>query len=66
MSPIRNFPPRLASAITVVFVVRHLPFVLAGPLITEFMADNDTVLDDEDGEFSDWVEIHNRTPPLSI
>ena len=59
MSPIRNFPPRLASAILLSLLSATSPFVLAGPLITEFMADNDTVLDDEDGEFSDWVEIHN-------
>ncbi len=30
-----------------------------GPLITEFMADNDSSLADEDGDFSDWIEIHN-------
>jgi len=28
--------------------------------ISEFMARNDNVLADEDGEFSDWIEIHNR------
>jgi hypothetical protein len=27
--------------------------------ITEFMAENDGPLADEDGEFSDWIEIHN-------
>jgi hypothetical protein len=28
----------------------------AGPLlITEFLADNDSVLADEDGDFSDWI-----------
>ena len=31
-----------------------------GPLfISEFMAINDNVLADEDGEFSDWIEIYN-------
>lgn len=36
--------------------------VLSGtPLITEFMADNDTVLADGAGLFSDWIEIHNPT-----
>ncbi|MFT7643852.1 MAG: hypothetical protein ACI9G1_005618, partial [Pirellulaceae bacterium] len=34
----------------------------AGPLvISEIMADNDTGLTDEDGDYSDWVEIHNPT-----
>lgn len=29
------------------------------PIISEFMADNKTVLADEDGMFSDWIEIYN-------
>lgn len=33
----------------------------AAPLITEFMAVNDTELVDGDGQFSDWIEIHNPT-----
>ncbi|XAL98698.1 CotH kinase family protein [Phycisphaeraceae bacterium D3-23] len=31
----------------------------AVPLITEFLASNDSVLDDEDGDSSDWIEIYN-------
>lgn len=31
----------------------------AGPVITEFMANNDSILADEDGDFSDWIEIYN-------
>ncbi|HUT13745.1 MAG TPA: lamin tail domain-containing protein, partial [Thermoguttaceae bacterium] len=30
-------------------------------LISEFMANNDTTLADGDGNFSDWIEIHNPT-----
>jgi len=30
-------------------------------VISEFMADNETTLADEDGQFRDWVEIHNPT-----
>ncbi len=29
------------------------------PIISEFMARNQSVLQDEDGEFEDWLEIHN-------
>ncbi len=29
------------------------------PVISEFLAANDSVLTDEDGAFSDWIEIHN-------
>jgi len=36
--------------------------VLSGvPLITELMAVNDGTLADGDGNFSDWIEIHNPT-----
>src|SRR5438105_892858 len=33
--------------------------VLGAPRINEFMASNATGLKDEDGEFSDWIEIYN-------
>ena len=29
-------------------------------LISEFMADNETTLQDEDGDASDWIEVFNR------
>ena len=40
----------------------HLPHSSTGaaqPAITEFMAANTATLADEDGAFSDWLEIHN-------
>jgi hypothetical protein len=39
------------------------PAVAAGEvfIITEFMAANQTTLEDEDGDDSDWIEIHNET-----
>ncbi len=40
---------------------RVLLTVNAGPLITELMAANDEVLADEDGDYPDWIEIHNPT-----
>ncbi|NQU19695.1 MAG: CotH kinase family protein, partial [Candidatus Nealsonbacteria bacterium] len=33
----------------------------AGLVISEFMAVNNATLADENGEFSDWIEIHNPT-----
>jgi CotH kinase protein/Lamin Tail Domain len=37
------------------------------PRITEFMAANDSALADEDGEFSDWIEVHNPdSAPISL
>ncbi len=34
----------------------------AEPVISEFMASNRATLVDADGEFSDWIEIHNPDP----
>ncbi|NQU19860.1 MAG: lamin tail domain-containing protein, partial [Candidatus Nealsonbacteria bacterium] len=37
------------------------------PVITEFMAINNTGLRDENLEYSDWIEIHNPTPgPIDL
>ncbi len=33
--------------------------IFSAPVISEFMASNETTLADEDGEFSDWIEIFN-------
>ncbi len=33
-----------------------------GLFINEFMADNDTIVADEHGEYDDWVEIYNAGP----
>src|SRR5690625_720441 len=39
----------------------------ATPIISEFMAKNDSILQDEDGDFSDWVEIYNPDEtPLNL
>ncbi len=39
----------------------------AEPVITEFMADNKSTIADEDGGWSDWIEIHNPTDqPLPL
>ncbi|MCA9264028.1 MAG: lamin tail domain-containing protein, partial [Planctomycetales bacterium] len=38
------------------------PRQLLAVVISEFMAANDTTIADEDGEFSDWIEIRNTGP----
>ena len=50
-------PPVAISQITVGVDVESLD-----PIITEFLADNETGLTDSDGDFSDWIEIHNPNP----
>ncbi len=37
-----------------------------GVLISEVMSDNRTTLADEDGDFPDWIELHNRANALVI
>ncbi|MHB1310121.1 MAG: CotH kinase family protein, partial [Limisphaerales bacterium] len=34
-------------------------------VISEFMADNETGLQDEDGSRSDWIEVHNPAPTVA-
>ena len=43
------------------------PVAAAAPTISEFVAANRISLLDEDGEASDWIEIHNPTPrPIDL
>ncbi len=35
--------------------------------INEFLADNETVVADQDGEYDDWIELYNNgTDPVSM
>jgi hypothetical protein len=52
-----GLPGRIAILIAMLLVCA-LPS-RADPIITEFMAANTQVLADEDGTFSDWIELHN-------
>ena len=57
----------LADAVThvsrrcVVESLEPRQLLAAGPIISEFMASNDANLPDEDGDYSDWIELHNPT-----
>ncbi|MDZ4781982.1 MAG: lamin tail domain-containing protein [Planctomycetia bacterium] len=47
--------------------LEHRQLLAVGPVITEFMADNANTLQDEDGAYSDWIEVYNPTDePLSL
>ena len=35
------------------------------PIISEFMAINDSTLADEDGEYTDWIEVFNSGNEVS-
>ena len=53
--------PPFAPALTHTYVVDYVPPAL---FINEFMADNDTVIEDPDApfEYDDWIEIYNAEP----
>ena len=64
-------PPRIIQAIMAMVLTLFLqPGILrAAPLlvISEFMALNQNGLRDEDGDRSDWIELHNPSPqPVSL
>lgn len=49
----------LVCVLLVGTVVTPFHAALGAPIITEFQASNDSVLADDDGDFSDWIELHN-------
>lgn len=57
-----SFPMKFYIHLVAVFAVLGLvvsPSFADDPVISEFLADNDNGLQDEDGDTSDWIEIHN-------
>lgn len=39
----------------------YIPLIEGDLVINELMADNDTVIADQDGEFDDWLELYNNS-----
>lgn len=57
---------RLASWLGALCLVSSLVHAQS-PILSEFMAANASVLKDADGEWSDWVELHNPDPvPVTL
>ena len=60
-------PPLLAVWATCFVLFLNLAVQGQDLLITEFMASNGSTLLDEDGDSSDWIEVHNMTAaPVSL
>ena len=59
-------PLRITKVIglALILALLHPGSSSADVIITEFMASNNSVIDDEDGESSDWIEIYNTGPAL--
>lgn len=59
--------PSACKALVLGLAMGAAPGAPAAPQITEFMAANASGLRDEDGDFSDWIEIHNPdSAPVSL
>lgn len=63
LSLLGNNPLLSVLHLKFIFLIFLFCFVLerasATPVISEFMASNDTTLADENGDYPDWIEIHN-------
>ncbi|MCX6953724.1 MAG: CotH kinase family protein [Verrucomicrobia bacterium] len=54
-----GLPVRLLIAAACLLALATLGGLHAEPVISEFMASNSTTLADDDGAFSDWIELYN-------
>src|SRR5687767_10055376 len=61
-----NSPTRRRIRRALVEAVESRLLMAADPVINELMAINSRTLADVDGDFSDWVEIHNPDPTTPV
>ena len=54
------FPHCRACLIRFGFILIGASSLWSQPVINEFMASNTATLADDDGTYSDWIEIHNQ------
>lgn len=54
--------PSLPKAVLTLLLLHAAAVLTANPRISEFMASNDGIIADADGDFPDWIEIHNPEP----
>jgi CotH protein/lamin tail-like protein len=60
-----HFPALLGAA--ALLLVGRVTAAQATPIISEFMASNDTTIADQDGDYADWLELYNPGPgPASL
>ncbi|HWB05761.1 MAG TPA: LamG-like jellyroll fold domain-containing protein [Verrucomicrobiales bacterium] len=53
---------RILSLLAAALVCSGITSRAADPVISEFMADNSETLADQDGQYSDWIEVFNPGP----
>ena len=54
-----NLPLNILRFLLVALAAMSVTPLPASPVISEFMASNSLTLQDDEGNFSDWIEIHN-------
>ena len=54
--------PSLPKAVLTLLLLHAAAVLTANPRISEFMASNDGIIADANGDFPDWIEIHNPEP----
>ncbi|MCD4731519.1 MAG: lamin tail domain-containing protein, partial [Bacteroidales bacterium] len=62
------FSPEKAEFVTYTYQVNGIELLPGDLVINEFLADNDSTVPDQDGEYDDWIELYNNTAdgiPLS-
>ncbi len=55
------FSPESAELITYFYQVQGVELLPGDIVINEFMADNDSTVPDQNGEYDDWIELYNNT-----
>lgn len=59
MFQVSSNPIQASIRLLLFLMICHPQAGLSNPLITEFLASNQSSLEDEDDDTSDWIEIHN-------
>ena len=55
------FSPEKAEYETYSYQVQGIELLPGSVVINEFLADNDSTVPDQDGEYDDWIELYNNT-----
>jgi len=62
------FSPERTEFETVSYLIQGVEILPGDIVLNEFLADNDSTVPDQDGEYDDWIELYNNTAdgiPLS-
>jgi len=55
------FSPEKAEFETYSYLIQGVEILPGDIVLNEFLADNDSIVPDQDGEYDDWIELYNNT-----